>query len=123
MNKRYIHITKADREFITKALGITERMVFKAIRFEKGSNTELCDKIRRLAMQRGGIVMVMIPEIETLHDHDKVIRQYCPNGALIELDRNDGKGYVIFKGETVKTYDNVLVKEIGGIQEYALSLR
>lgn len=95
--KKYIHITKADREFIAKALGITERMVFKAIRFEKGSNTELCDKIRRLAMQRGGIVMVVIPEIETLHDHDKVIRQYCPNGALIELDRNDGKGYVISK--------------------------
>lgn len=121
--KKYIHITKGDRDFIAKALNITDRMVFKAIRFERGSNSELCNRIRRLALSRGGIVMVVIPEIETFHDHDMVMRQYCPNGALIELDRNDGRGYVIFKGETVRTYENVLVKEIGGIQKFAGALR
>lgn len=121
--KKYIHITKGDRDFIAKALNITDRMVFKAIRFERGSNSELCNRIRRLALSRGGIVMVVIPEIETFHDHDMVMRQYCPNGALIELDRNDGRGYVIFKGETVRTYENVQVKEIGGIQKFAGALR
>ena len=47
-------------------------------------------------MDRGGIVMVVIPEIETFHAYDNVMRQYCPNGALIELDRIDGSGQVIF---------------------------
>ncbi len=121
--KKYIHITKGDRDFIAKALNITDRMVFKAIRFERGSNSELCNKIRRLALSRGGIVMVVIPETETFHDHDMVMRQYFPNGALIELDRNDGRGYVIFKGETVRTYENVQVREIGGIQKFAGALR
>lgn len=121
--KKYIHITKADRDFIAKALKITERMVFKAIRFENGSDTELCKKIRKLAFERGGILMTVAPYMETLHDHDKVMRQYFPNGALVELDRNDGRGYVIFKGETVKTYENVMLSEIGGIQEFAAALR
>ena len=39
--KRYIHIKKEDREFIMKALGVTERTVFNATRFdEKRGNTE-----------------------------------------------------------------------------------
>ena len=68
-------------------------------------------------------VMVVIPEIETFHDYDNVMRQYCPNGALIELDRNDGSGQVIFKGETVKTYEHVMVADINQIRAFASALR
>lgn len=124
MNKRYIHITKADRDFIAKALNVTEKTVYNAIRFDdRRGNSELSAKIRKLAMDRGGIVMVVIPEIETFHDYDNVMRQYCPNGALIELDRNDGSGQVIFRGETVKTYEHVMVADINQIQAFASALR
>ena len=34
MNKRYIYITKADRDFIAKALNVTEKTVYNAIRFD-----------------------------------------------------------------------------------------
>ena len=113
MNKRYIHITKADRDFIAKALNVTEKTVYNAIRFDdRRGNSELSAKIRKLAM-----------EIETFHDYDNVMRQYCPNGALIELDRNDGSGQVIFKGETVKTYEHVMVADINQIQAFASALR
>ena len=70
-----------------------------------------------------GFVLVVIPEIETFHDYYNVMRQYCPNGALIELDRNDGSGQVIFKGETVKTYEHVMVADINQIQAFASALR
>ena len=121
---RYIHITKADRDFIAKALNVTEKTVYNAIRFDdRRGNSELSAKIRKLAMDRGGIVMVVAPEIETFHDYDKVMRQYCPNGALIELDRTDGSGQVIFKGETVKTYEHVTVVDINQIQAFASALR
>lgn len=124
MNKRYIHITKADRDSIAKALNVTEKTVYNAIRFDdRRGNSELSAKIRKLAMDRGGIVMVVAPEIETFHDYDKVMRQYCPNGALIELDRKDGSGQVIFKGETVKTYEHVTVVDINQIQAFASALR
>ena len=124
MMRKYIHIQKADREFIAKALGITERSVFNAIRFdEKRGETELARRVRRLALERVGVTMVVAPEVETFHDRDQVMRQYFPNGALLELDRKDGRGYVIFHGDTVRTYENVRVAEIGGIQQFAASLR
>ena len=37
--KKFIEITKKDREFIMKAMDCTERMVFKGTRFEKNSDT------------------------------------------------------------------------------------
>ena len=122
--KKYIHITKEDREFIAKAFKVSDRSVLNAIRFdEKRGDSDTAKRIRKLAFERGGILMTVAPYMETLHDHDKVMRQYFPNGALVELDRNDGRGYVIFKGETVKTYENVMLSEIGGIQEFAAALR
>lgn len=122
--KKYIHITKEDREFIAKAFKVSDRSVLNAIRFdEKRGDSDNARRIRKMALERGGILMAVIPMIETFHDHDFVTRQYCPNGALIELDRNDGMGYVIFKGETIKTYENVKMTDIDGIQRFAMALR
>ena len=48
--KKYIHIQKADREFIAKALDITERTIFNATHFENMSEgNDLAKKIRTLA--------------------------------------------------------------------------
>ena len=61
--KKYIHIQKADREFIAKALGITERTIFNATHYtDMNEGTNLMKKVRTLAMQRGGIVMLQAPE-------------------------------------------------------------
>lgn len=88
--KKYIHIKKEDREFIMKAFGVTERTVYNAIRFdEKRGNTELAKRIRKLAMERGGIVMTVIPDVETLFDADRYMRQYLPNGVLLEFSLID----------------------------------
>lgn len=119
--KKYIHITKGDREFIAKALKITERMVFKGIRFE--SDTELAKKVRKLAMERGGIVMVVIPEIECLFDADGYMRQYLPNNTLLEFSFKDGGCDVYHKGEKVRRYEHVEVNEIKNIQSWAMALR
>lgn len=122
--KKYIHITKEDREFIMKALGITERTVFNAIRFDsKRGDTELARKVRKLAMDRGGIVMVEIPEIECLFDADRYMRQYLPNNTLLEFSFDDGGCDVFHKGEKVRRYENVVVSDIKNIQNWALALK
>lgn len=122
--KKYIHITKEDREFIMKALGITERTVFNAIRFDsKRGDTELARKVRKLAMDRGGIVMVEIPEIECLFDADRYMRQYLPNNTLLEFSFDDGGCDVFHKGEKVRRYENVVVSDIKNIQSWALALK
>lgn len=122
--KRYIHIMKEDREFIMKSLGVTERTVLNAIRFdEKRGHTDLAKRIRKLAMSRGGIVMVVNPEIETLFDADNYMRQYFPNGALIELDKKAGTGDMLFKGERAGHYENVSLRDIEEIQAFASALK
>ncbi|WP_368331972.1 hypothetical protein [Phocaeicola vulgatus] len=122
--KKYIHIKREDREFIAKAFGITERSVFNAIRFDdRRGETELARKVRKLAMERGGIVMVEIPEIETLHDADGYMRQYLPNDVLLEFSREDGGCDVFHKGMKVRHYENVLVRDIPEIQNWASTLR
>lgn len=122
--KKYIHITKEDREFIAKALGVTERSVFNAITFDsRRGNTELARKIRKLAMSRGGIVMVEIPEIEILYDADGYMRQYLPNDTLLEFSLEDGGCDVFHKGCKVRRYENVMVNDIPNIQDWASALR
>lgn len=121
--KKYIHIKKEDREFIMKAFGVTERTVYNAIRFdEKRGNTELAKRIRKLAMERGGIVMTVIPDVETLFDADRYMRQYLPNGVLLEFSLIDSSCDVFHNGENVRHYENVLVRDIPEIQNWAMTL-
>lgn len=122
--RQYIHLRKADRDFIVKAFGVSERTVLNAIFFdEKRGNSDTAKRIRKLAMERGGIVMTVAPEIETFHDSDMVMRQYCPNGALIELDKKSGTGDVLFKGERAGHYEDVSLRDIEEIQAFASALK
>lgn len=123
--KRYIHIKKKDREFIMTSLKVTERMVYYALRFEgERGNTELARKIRRLAMKCGGIVMTVAPEAETLFDSDDYIRQYLPNGVLLEFSKKEDAGCdVLHNGVTVRHYDRVVMSDIPSIQAWAATLK
>lgn len=124
--KKYIHIQKEDREFIAKAFGISERSVFNAIRFDdRRGGTDLAKKIRKLAMDRGGIMMNELPEIETLHDADDYMRQYLPNDVLIEFGKTEEtKGCNVYHhGVLVRREDDPMVSEVKNIQNWALALR
>lgn len=124
--KRYIHIQKADREFILDLFKVTGRTVDNALRFDaERGNTDLARKIRKVAMEHGGIVMVVSPEAETLFDADGYMRQYLPNGVLLEFEKEVGNGgcNVYLKGDMVRRYDNVQVRDIPAIQNWAATLR
>lgn len=124
--KRYIHIQKADREFILNLFKVTGRTVDNALRFDaERGNTDLARKIRKVAMEHGGIVMVVSPEAETLFDADGYMRQYLPNGVLLEFEKEAGNGgcNVYLKGDMVRRYDNVQVRDIPAIQNWAATLK
>lgn len=121
--KRYIHVTKEVREFLAKVFKVTDRTVWYAITFEK--DNQLHRKIQMLAIKKGGILMNELPALETFHDHDNYMRQYLPNGAMLELGKTEATkgGAVYFKGEKVKHYDVVMCDEILDIQRWAMTLR
>ncbi len=119
--KPYIHVTKDVRERLKKMFKVSGVMIWKALTFE--SESDLAKRIRKIALDNYGILMNDLPCMETFHDYDNVMRQYFPNGALIELDKNNSHGDVFFKGKKVRTYEKVMVSDIEGIQKYAGALR
>lgn len=122
--KKYIHITKENREFLMKAFGVTGKTVQNAVRFDaERGDTDLAKKIRKVALERGGIVMAVAPEVETLHDADGYMRQYFPNGAMIEVKKENGFYEVLYKGEVVKTGAGLTIAQLEGLQAFAGGLR
>lgn len=122
-----IAVEKENREFLMKAFGVTSVCIWNALTYKR--NNSLARKIRKLALERGGYEVQTIPVgknpmdcVETMHDSDGFIRQYFPNGAMIELSKNDETGDVFFKGECKKHYDNVTLPLIESIQNYAMGL-
>ena len=121
--KKYIHIQKSDREFIAKAFKVSKRTVYNAIHFEDmNEGNDLAKKIRTLALERGGIVMVEAPELETLHDADDYMRQYIGD-VLLEFSKTEPVCDVYKKGVKVRHFDNVMTSDSQGIQDWASGLR
>ena len=119
--KQYIHITKEVRSKIKKTFKVSGVMLWKALSFE--SQSDLAQRIRKMALENYGIVMNELPAMETFHDHDNYMRQYLPNGVLLEFNKNDGTGDVFLRGVRVKRYHNVSITDIEAIQQWANTLR
>ena len=122
--KRVIEVTKETRDFLQKAFDVTATMVWYALNFdEKRGQSDLAKRIRNLALQKGGVVLNIGPEVETIHSADGRIRQYFPHDVLLEADtRSTGQVAVYKKGELLRIWDNPGVSELDGIQNWAMSL-
>ena len=106
--KRVIEVTKETRDFLQQAFDVTGTMVWYALNFdEKRGQSDLAKRIRNLALQKGGVVLNIGPEIETIHSADGRMRQYFPHDILLEADtRCTGLVAVYKKGELQRSWDN-----------------
>ena len=122
--KRVIEVTKETRDFLQQAFDVTATMVWYALNFdEKRGQSDLAKRIRNLALQKGGVVLNIGPEIETIHSADGRMRQYFPHDVLLEADtRCTGLVAVYKKGELQRSWNNPGVSELDGIQNWAMSL-
>lgn len=122
--KRVIEVTKETRDFLQQAFDVTGTMVWYALNFdEKRGQSDLAKRIRNLALQKGGVVLNIGPEVETIHSADGRMRQYFPHDVLLEADtRCTGLVAVYKKGELQRSWDNPGVSELDGIQNWAMSL-
>lgn len=63
--KRYIDTTKENREFLMRAFGVTERTLYYALRYDGvRGDSDLAKRIRKAAIERGGVAMVTLPAAE-----------------------------------------------------------
>lgn len=121
---RKIQTTMEVKRTLTKAFGVTERMVNRALSFD--SDSELARKIRHTARMKGGWVEASAPEEEIFYDitenGERLLRQYFENGAVLEANMTKGMIVVSYKGQPKKEYDDVLLTVIPAIQKYARAL-
>ena len=120
--KKFIEISRKDRDFIAKTFGITDRMVNKGIYYE--SDSALAKRIRTLALHRGGVIMNVVPEVETIHDAGGLMMQTFANGARLFVNKETGLVTLLRKNETVpvKGWNNPTITEFEKIQRMAAQL-
>lgn len=118
--KKYIHVTKEVRQELAEVFKVGDRTVRNALLFDKDrGDTDCAKRIRMFALQKGGIVMAVVPEVEVLYDYDGMISQYFPNGAKLETDKSTGNTELFYKGERVARWENIKMSEMDGIQRLA----
>lgn len=121
--EKYIHVTKEVRQCLAKTFNVSDKTVRNALGFDKKrGETDCAKRIRKFALQKGGIVMVVAPEVEVLYDYDGVINQYFPNGAKLESDKNTGDTELFYKGERVARWENIKLRDMDTIQQMVAGL-
>lgn len=121
--EKYIHVTKEIRLCLAKTFNVSDKTVRNALSFDKKrGETDCAKRIRKFALQKGGIVMVVAPEVEVLYDYDGVINQYFPNGAKLESDKNTGDTERFYKGERVARWENIKLRDMDTIQQMVAGL-
>ena len=108
---------------MAKTFNVSDKTVRNALSFDKKrGETDCAKRIRKFALQKGGIVMVVAPEVEVLYDYDGVINQYFPNGAKLESDKNTGDTELFYKGERVARWENIKLRDMDTIQQMVTGL-
>lgn len=122
--KKYIHASKEQKERLMRIFKCTERTVRNALTYDASrGESERARKIRFTAKQWGCHSYAVVGEFECFRDEaDGIMYQLFPNGAQIELDKNTGRGVIIYKGSPVAEYTDVHVKQIKAIQARAAAI-
>ncbi len=118
--RKQIEVNKQTREMLVQLFKTTRMSVWRALSFRDNSATS--KRIRHAAYQNRGILLLLTPAMETIHDADNFMRQYFPNDVLIEANKNNGHIDLLKNGEVVKSWDNVLFRQIDDIQQEAVKL-
>ena len=116
--RKNIAISKEAKDKLCRIFRVTDRTVRNALNLEH-PETDLIKRIRIGAMESGGVCMITLPEVETIHTADGLMEQRLPNGASLRFYREDGRGEIWFRGEIVETRESVTIKDIYAMQEAA----
>lgn len=118
--RRQIEVSQKTRQELVKLFNTSSVSIWRALSFRDNSKTS--KKIRKVAQEKGGVIIMLLPAIETIHDADNFMRQYFPNDVMIEANKNNSHVDLLKCGEIVKSWDNVYVSDLEKIQQEAIAL-
>lgn len=118
--EKRIDVNKQTRELLMKMFNTTSVSVWRALSYR--DNSPKSRRIRMAAYQNRGVLLVLTPAMETIHDADNYMRQYFPADVMIEGNKNTGRVELLKNGEVVKSWDSVKLTELAAIQQEAVKL-
>ncbi len=105
---------------LVKTFRTTSESVWRALSFRDDSPKSR--RIRYAALQNRGVLLVLAPAVETIHDANNYMRQYFPGDVMVEINKTNSHVDLLKRGEVVKSWDNVYVSDLNGIQREAAAL-
>ena len=121
MEPRYqIDVTVKTRDELAKAFRTTIVTVWSALNYKTSS--PLSQRIRQLALQKGGQWLMLAPVMETIHDADGWMRQYFSPHVMIEADKTTGDAALLLDGEAVHRVKNISLVGLAELQIQARGL-
>ena len=118
--RKQIEVDKKTREMPVKTFRTTSVSVWRALSLRDDSPKSR--RIRHAAIQHRGVLLVLAPAVETIHDADNYMRQYFPGDVMVEINKSTSHVDLLKRGEVVKSWDNVYVSDLNGIQREAAAL-
>lgn len=116
--KRRIDVSRELRQKAVKLFDVTEQTVFSAMSFdEKRGYSDKAKRIRSYLLQNGAMVLLELPEVETIHDAEGYMRQYFPNGAMLEVEKKTGDLHGYYKGQQVVSFKDIKVRQLEDVQQ------
>lgn len=100
VTRKQMEVSKEVRAKIKAAFKCSDMAIWRALSY--ALDTPLSQRIRKYARQNGGVLLLLTPAIETIHDKDGYMRQYFENGAMLEADKHTGTVQVFDKDGTVR---------------------
>ncbi len=102
---RYIDVEAGITTKIVKVFNVSRMTVWKAL--NNHSDTDIAKRIRKMAIENGGVEKMALPIWETFHDADGFMRQYYPNGARIEIDKSTGNATAYYKDAIIARIEDI----------------
>lgn len=101
-----IEVSNETKRDAAKAFGCTQRAVRNALNYS--TNSVLAKKIRKYAVEKGGMAVKQVPDCETVFEAGHMVQTFT-NGVIIDCDlgantmvvKREGDGIVLHKYEDV----------------------
>lgn len=116
--RRKLEVSRQAHSEIQAELKCSNMAMWRALSFQKKTiGTAMSKRIIKMAKDRGGRVMVTLPECETIHTHDHHMVQTFSNGAVLDIHVPTGECKVTHNGKEIKTLTLVTIPELEQLQE------
>lgn len=114
--KKQILTDNETKTFLMKAFGCSRQQVWRALNFER--NSEKAQRIRRLALQRGGkLTEGYVPQCETTHNTAaRTMEQTFGPRVKIVHDRNNNEVTVFVDGVKKESYNITSISDFMQLQ-------